>query len=67
MPGLLEIEVGVDLGHDHGNDDVMLTSLLTDTRAPADCPASDLHREAPRGATGWLVGRVAVDHELPDG
>ncbi len=60
LPGLLDIEVGVDLDNDEGNYDVVLTSLFTDAQALA-------HHQAARSVAGRIAGPVAVDYHLAVG
>lgn len=64
VPGLLEIEVGIDVGGDAGNYDVVLNSLFSDAQALAAYQASALHAAAGRRVVGGVSGRVAVDYHV---
>lgn len=63
IPGLLEIEVGADVGYDSGADDLCLYSEFID-RAALDRYQTDPLHVAAKTVIGPLVtGRRAVDWE----
>jgi hypothetical protein len=63
IPGLLSIEVGVDIGYDSGADDLCLYAEFTD-RAALDLYQNDpLHVVAKAIVGAHVTGRRAVDWE----
>jgi quinol monooxygenase YgiN len=63
IPGLVSIEVGVDIGYDSGADDLCLFAEFTD-RAALDVYQSDpLHLAAKAIVATYVTGRRAVDWE----
>ena len=67
VPGLLEIEVGIDVGGGQGHYDVVLVSLFADAEALADYQTSALHAQAGRRFAGAISARVAVDYNVQEG
>ena len=64
VEGLLEIEVGTDVGGGQDHSDVVLVSLFADAEALAGYQASALHAQAGRHFTGVISARVAVDYDV---
>ena len=63
IPGLLAIEVGVDIGYDSGADDLCLYAEFAD-RAALDLYQNDpLHLAAKAIVAAHVTGRRAVDWE----
>lgn len=63
IPGLIAIEVGVDIGYDSGADDLCLYAEFTD-RAALDAYQSDpLHLAAKAIVAAHVTGRRTVDWE----
>jgi quinol monooxygenase YgiN len=63
IPGLLAIEVGVDIGYDAGADDVCLYAEYADRAALDAYQIHPLHVAAKAVVAPYLTGRRVVDWE----
>jgi quinol monooxygenase YgiN len=63
IPGLLGIEVGVDIGYDSGADDLCLYAEFTDRAALDVYQTHPLHVAAKAIVGAHVTGRRAVDWE----
>ena len=63
IPGLLNIEVGVDIGYDPQADDVALYAEFTDRAALSAYQEHALHLNAKAIVSVLVTGRRAVDWE----
>ena len=67
IEGLLELEVGVDVGGGQDHYDIVLIAFFADAEALASYQASALHARAGRRFPGAISARVAVDYVVPAG
>ena len=64
IPGLLKIEVGVDIGYDPQADDVVLYSEFVDRAALDAYQGHPLHLDAKAIVSVLVTGRRAVDWQV---
>lgn len=64
VPGLLSVEVGIDIGRTDASADIALVSELTDRVALAGYRVHPAHVEAARFISGVRDQRIVVDYEV---
>ena len=63
IPGMLKLEVGVDIGFDSKSDDVVLYTEFVDRTALEGYEANPLHQDARAIVSVLVTARHAVDWE----